>query len=202
MKYKVLLFCVIFFQMKNLYAQEEKAWYDKDGLYFGLGTGTWFPTKSTNPLKTSVFFNFTTDLKKNENAFGFSFDLIFLKTREPLSVRYNETIINDKKSYGCVNITFDYGREFYQTNRFSFEAITGVGYGEVGFYNPNADIDVSKGSFLVNPGVNVRYLMSNKYFLQFRLQYNIANYNDKNKVLEDLKGQYVTAKIIFGSCIN
>ena len=202
MKYKVLLFCMFFFQMKNLYAQEEKTWYDKDGLYLGLGTGTWFPTKSTNPLKTPVFFNFTADLKKNENAFGFSFDLIFLKTKEPLSVRYNETIINDKKSYGGVNITFDYSRELYETNRFSFEAIAGVGYGEVGFYNPNADIDVSKGSFLVNPGVNVRYLMGNKYFLQFRLQYNLANYNDKNKVLEDLKGQYVTAKIIFGSCIN
>lgn len=160
------------------------------------------PTNNENPLKTPIFISFNTDLKSKKNSFGFSFDLLFLKTKEPLSVRYKDQIINDETSYAGVNITFNYGREFYQNNRFSFEAITGLGYGEISFYNPSAEIDVSKGSFLVNPGISTRYLMKNNYFLQFKLQYNIANYHEINKVDNNLKGQYITAKVIFGTCIN
>jgi len=197
---KYVILCSLFLGF-NLYAQE-KEWYNKDGIYLGLGTGTWLPANNKNPLKTPVMFNFNVDFKNNKNAIGFSFDLLFLKTKEPLSVRLNDSIINSERTYGGVNITLNYAREFYERNRFSFEAITGLGYGEIGFYNPNSEIDVSKGSFLITPGLNVRYLMNNKYFLQFKLQYNIANYHDENKVIDNLKGQYISAKIIFGSVIN
>jgi hypothetical protein len=202
MKYIKTAICIAgFFFLKSAQAQE-KLWYEKDGIYLGLGTGTWMPTNNENPLKTPIFISFNTDLKSKKNSFGFSFDLLFLKTKEPLSVRYKDQIINDKTSYAGVNITFNYGREFYQNNRFSFEAITGLGHGEISFYNPSAEIDVSKGSFLVNPGISTRYLMKNNYFLQFKLQYNIANYHEINKVDNNLKGQYITAKVIFGTCIN
>lgn len=197
-KYVIISFLFLGF---NLFAQENES-YNKEGFYLGLGTGTWLPTNSKNALKTPAMFNFNVDFKSNKDAIGFSFDLLFIKTKEPLSVRLNDSIINSERSYGGVNITLNYAREFYQTNRFSFEGITGLGYGEVGFYNPNSEIDVSKGSFLINPGLNVRYLMSNNYFLQFKLQYNIVNYNDQNKVIDNLKGQYISAKIIFGSVIN
>lgn len=197
---KYIILCFLFFCF-NLHAQE-KEWYNKDGIYLGLGTGTWLPTNSKNPLKTPVLFNFNVDFKTNKNAIGISFDLLFLKTKEPLSVRLNDSIINSEPTLGGVNITVNYAREFYQNNRFSLEAITGLGYGEMTFYNPSAEIDVSKGSFLINPGLNVRYLMSNDYYLQFKLQYNIVNYHDQNKVIDNLKGQYVSAKIIFGSVIN
>jgi len=197
-KYLILAFLFLGF---NLYAQEKER-YNKDGIYLGLGTGTWLTTNNKNLLKTPVMFNFNLDFKTNKNTIGFSFDLLFLKTKEPLSVRFNDSIINDERNYGGVNITLNYAREFYQSNRFSIEAITGLGYGEITFYNPNAEIDFSKGGFLINPGLNVRYLMGNDYFLQFKLQYNIVNYHDQNKIIDNLKGQYISAKIIFGSVIN
>lgn len=202
MKFINKIICVlILLNFINASAQEKEL-INNDGIYFGLGTGTWFTTNTNNPLKNPVMINFNAEIKNNKNALGVSFDMFFLKTKQPLSVYLNNTLVSNERSFSGVNITLNYSREFYQANRFSFEAITGLGYGEIGFYNPNADIDVNKGGFLINPGINVHYAISNRYFMQFKLQYNIVNFSDTSKVTADLKGQYITAKLIFGTCIN
>jgi hypothetical protein len=80
-----------------------------------------------------------------------------------------------------------------------FEGICGLGYGRLSYYNPNKDIDIGKSSIVFNPGLSLSYLIGRKMYVQIKTQYCMANYDLNDKVSTDLKGNYLTTKIIFGN---
>jgi len=175
---------------------------ERDGIYAGLSLGTWVPDRSKNVLKNPLLFGLMGDIRRNDNAFGFSFDMIFGFKTEEYKINYGDSLLL-KNSFVGGNLTFDYSREFWSWNRFMFEGICGVGYGVLGFSGSSEDdIDIKKSSIILNPGLSFRCLIGDHKYLQLKVQYSIANYNPKNNLGNSLRGNYFVAKLIFGDNYN
>jgi len=174
---------------------------EKKGIYFGVSAGTWFPDGQNKVLGNPLLFGFTADIRTEKNAFGLTFDLIGWPdhhTREPLKIKHGNDILIRNDFFGA-HLTLDYGREIWSTNRFLLEGICGIGYGRLTYYNPDKDTEIGKSSLVINPGICVRYLAGRKLCIQWKTQYCIANYNLNDHVSTDLRGNYLTTKLIFGS---
>jgi len=174
---------------------------EKRGIYTGLSFGTWFPDNKNKVLGNPLLLGFVVDFKGENNAFGLTFDLIgwpHHNTTEPIKIKYGDSVLTRNDFFGAY-LTLDYARELWSKDRFVFEGIFGIGYGRLSYYNPDKDTDIGKSSIVFNPGLGLRYLIGRKMFIQIKTQYCIANYNLNDNVSTDLKGNYVTTKLIFGS---
>jgi hypothetical protein len=174
---------------------------EKRGIYTGLSFGTWFPDSKNKVLGSTLLFGFEVDFKGEKNAFGLTFDLIgwpHHNTTEPIKVKFGDSVLTRNDFFGA-HLNLDYAREFWSMDRFVFEGICGIGYGRLSYYNPDKDTDIGKSSLVLNPGLSLRYLIGRKMFIQIKTQYCIANYNLGDNVSTDLRGNYLTTKLIIGS---
>lgn len=174
---------------------------EKKGFYAGLSFGTWFPDHKNKVLGNPLLLGFLVDFKGEQNALGLTFDLIgwpHHNTIEPINIKFGDSVLTRNEFLG-VHLTLDYARELWSSDRLVFEGICGIGYGRLSYYNPDKDTDIGKSSFVFNPGLSLRYLISRKMFLQIKTQYCIANYSLNDNISTDLKGNYLTTKLIIGS---
>ena len=174
---------------------------EKRGIYTGLSFGTWFPDNKNKVLGNASLFGFAVEFKGEKNAFGLTFDLIgwpHHNTTEPIKIKFGDSVLTRNDFFGA-HLTLDYARELWCKERFVFEGICGIGYGRLSYYNPDKDTDIGKSSIVFNPGLSLRCLIGRKLFIQIKAQYCIANYNLNDKLSTDLKGNYLTTKLIFGS---
>ncbi len=174
---------------------------EKRGIYTGLSFGTWFPDNKNKVLGNPLLLGFVVDFKGEKNAFGLTFDLIgwpHHNTTEPINIKFGDSVLIRNDFFGA-HLTLDYARELWSKDRLVFEGICGIGYGRLSYYNPNKDTEIGKSSIVFNPGLSLRYLIGRKMFLQIKTQFCIANYNLNDNISTDLKGNYLTTKLIIGS---
>lgn len=152
-------------------AQHEKP-ANEDGLYLGLSFGTWFPDNANrifgSPLIVGpVFFE-----KTRKHTLGFSMDLIGLPqhtTKRPFNISVHDSVLSRDEISGG-HIMIDYSREVAVTGRFIFEAVASAGWGQICYYNPYEEDNVSNASLLFSPGLGVRYLVCPGGFWQLKVQ--------------------------------
>lgn len=174
---------------------------EKRGIYTGLSFGTWFPDNKNKVLGNPLLLGLIVEFKYEKNAFGLTFDLIgwpHHNTTEPIKIKFGDSVLIRDDFFGA-HLTLDYAREFWSTGRLLFEGICGIGCGRLSYYNPDKDTDIGKSSIVLNPGLSLRYLIGRKMFMQIKTQYCIASYNLNDNVSTDLRGNYLTTKLIFGS---
>jgi hypothetical protein len=175
---------------------------ERDGIYAGFSLGSWVPDRSKNVFKNPLMFGLMGDIRRNDNAFGFSFDMIFGFKTEEFEIDYLDSLLVIN-SFGGGSLTFDYSREFWSWDRYMLEGICGLGYGNLSFSgNSDKDIDISKSSIVLNPGLSFRCLIGEHKYLQLKGQYTIANYNPKQNTGNNLRGNFFVAKLIFGDNYN
>lgn len=195
----LILFSLILITLKG-YGQDSSI-IEKDGIYVGLNMGTWFPDGNNKVLGNPTIIGFTLDLKPSINSFALNFDLIGWpkgRTTEPIQIKYGDSLLLRNEYFGA-QVTIDYCRQVFETKRLVFEVMSGIGFGELTYYNPDKNTHVDKGSFVFNPGISIRYLVGKKVYLQLKTQYCIANYDLKDNVSSDLRGNYLMTKLIIGS---
>lgn len=168
------------------------------GIYAGLGIGTWLPDRAQNPLVNPFILTFMLEARSKVQSIGFNFDIVMGVKSDPYHVFYNDSII-ELNDFGAGQLAIEYGRELWGKNRFLLDATGGLGFGNATYYNPDETIDVDKYSFLVTPGFRLTFLTKKKKYLQFKVQYGLANYALKDDRSSDLRGNYLMTKLIFGS---
>lgn len=172
---------------------------NRQGIFVGLGVGTWFPDNKNKVLGNPLMLGVKIDYRKNNNSFSFNFDLVGLfinKTRETVQVKLNDTIMKVNDFFGY-QITFDYGRVLYSKNRFSFEGNCGLGLGHLSYYNPTADTDIGKSSFILNPGLSFGLYVGKRNLLQLKSQYYISDYRLNDNLSTDFKGNFIEVKLMY-----
>lgn len=179
-------------------AQESAQRFRTDGVYLGAYTGTWFGVGNSSILGNPVMGGILLELKSGRSGLALNFDFqgSVVKT-QPIAVRNNETTYQ-KDSYGGVQMSLQYSHELYTKNRLALEAVGGFGFGEISFTIPDTEDSESKSSFFVDPGVGVRYFIGQKTFLQFKAQYNLANYKLKDNLSTNIGGNFITTKLALG----
>ncbi|WP_316735694.1 hypothetical protein [Pedobacter aquatilis] len=190
----LILICFSF----QLSAQEAPGKLNKTGFYLGIYTGTWFGTGQNSILSNPIMGGLLLELKSGKGALAVNFDFFGnpVKTK-PIYLKTNDKII-EKTNYLGVQISLQYSHELYQRNKFALEAVGGFGYGDIGFKVPETEDYVSKSSLFVDPGIGARYFIGQNTYLQFKLQYNLANYKFKDNETTNIGGNFVTTKLIFG----
>jgi hypothetical protein len=174
------------------------------GIYTGINIGSWLPLSKNKVLGHPAILGVTADFKLSKNALGLSFDLIGIplgKTKTPITIKFGDSSVV-RNNYSGVNITLDYGREFFAHKRWLLECIASAGYGELTYYNPAVGIDIEKKSFIISPGLSVRFLFKRKSYLQLKTQYCIANYKLNDNVSTDFSGHYLMMKLTLGAITN
>ncbi len=177
---------------------------NKEGIYLGISGGTWFPDNKNKVLGSPPIIGFCSDFKWSKYNFGLSFDLIGWprgKTREPVKIKKQDSILMRNEYFGA-QIVFNYGRPFWETNRFVFEGIADIGYGQLTYYYPNQYIHVDKGSLVFSSGLSTRCIILKRHYAQLKAQYCIANYKLKDNVSTDFRGNYFLTRIVIGSISN
>jgi hypothetical protein len=196
----ILIIFILSFSLFRSFGQDSLK-VEKKGIYTGLSFGTWFPHSKNKVLGSPLLLGFVADFKGEKNAFGLTFDLIgwpHHKTDEPIKIKFGDSVLTRNDFFGA-HLTLDYARDFWSKNRFVFEGICGIGYGRLSYYNPDKDTDIGKSTVVFNPGLSLRYLVAEKMFIQIKTQYCIANYHLNDNMSTDLKGNYLTTKLILGS---
>jgi hypothetical protein len=171
-----------------------------EGIYFGLTSGTWFGDDENRIMGNPFMLGFTLELHVKKNVFGLNYDILGTEgkgTDIPLDIKHGDSILQRNHYFGA-QLSIDYGRKIWHGDRMSLEAICGIGYGNVSYYNPDAETDIDKSSFLINPGLGVRVLIGKKFFLLARAQYYIANYSLDDGTSTSLKGNYLNLRLCFG----
>jgi hypothetical protein len=197
---RIILTTFLLIFMRQAMLGQDSLTVEKTGIYLGLNFGTWFPDNKNKVLGNPPIVGFTADLKFYKNAFGVNFDLIGWpkgKTTQPILIKFGDSTLI-RNEYSGAQFTLDYFRQLFQTKRFAFEALCAIGYGTLSYYNPDENTNIHKGSLVCSPGLSIRYIIGKKTYLQLKTQYCIANYALKDKVSTDLKGNYLTTKLIFG----
>lgn len=195
----LILFILTTIHLKSF--GQDSARVEKRGIYTGLSFGTWFPDSKNKVLGNPLLLGFVLDFRTEKNAFGLTFNLIGLphhNTTEPIKLKFGDSVLT-RNDFSGAQLTLDYTRELWSKDRFLFEGICGIGYGKLSYYNPDKNTDIGKSSIIFTPGLSVRYLIGRKMFLQIKTQYYIANYDLNDHVSTDLKGNYLTTKLIIGS---
>jgi hypothetical protein len=196
----ILTIFILTFIVLNSFGQDSPR-IEKRGIYTGLSFGTWLPDNKNKVLGNPLLFGFVLDFKCEKNAFGLTFDLIGWpqhNTTEPIKIKFGDSVLTRNDFFGA-HLTLDYARELWSKDRFAFEGICGIGYGRLSFYNPDKETDIGKSSIVLNPGFSLRYLIGRKMFIQIKAQYCLANYNLNDNISTNLKGNYLTTKLILGS---
>ena len=187
---------MLLFSATQLLAQHS-SYTERDGFYLGLSAGTWFPDGKNKVLGNPLMGGLIMELKSAKAAFSLVFDIIVnVKKTDTLLIKYNSELIK-RNNYAAGQIGLDFDYQLYAKEKFSLEAGSGLGYGNITYYNPNKDIDVNKGSLYVSPGLSFRYYVGAKSHFKFRTQYYIANYKLKDRESTNFKGNYLTTKIIY-----
>ena len=188
-----------FLSLSNaLNAQETERPFPTDGVYFGAYTGTWFGVGNSSILGSPLMGGILLELKSGKSGLALNFDFLgsVIKTK-PIAVVSNG-IAYQKDSYGGVQMSLQYSQELYSKNRLALEAVGGFGFGEISFTIPNTDDSESKSSFFVDPGLGIRFFIGQKTFVQFKAQYNLANYTLKDNLSTNIGGNFITTKLAFG----
>jgi len=187
---------MLLFSATQLLAQS-KEYAERDGFYLGLSAGTWFPDGKNKVLGNPLMGGLIMELKSGKAAVSLVFDIIVsLKKTDTLLINYNTELIK-RNNYAAGQIGLDFDYQLYAKNKFSIEAGSGLGYGNITYYNPNKNIEVDKGSLYVNPGLSFRYYVGKRSHFKFRTQYYIVNYKLKDDRSSNFKGNYLTTKIIY-----
>ncbi|RZL39508.1 MAG: hypothetical protein EOO96_00420 [Pedobacter sp.] len=169
----------------------------KDGFSLGVSAGTWFPTGENKVLGNSIMGGLIIDLKVKKTSVSLVFDMIVNASKtDTLFIKHNNEIVK-RTNYFAGQLGFDVDYELYAKDKIALQAGSGLGYGNISYYNPNKDIDVDKGSLFVSPGVSAKWYVGNKSHLKFRLQYYVANYKLKDNVSTNFSGNYITTKLIY-----
>jgi hypothetical protein len=198
MKAKTVFFLLILTISAKLSGQDSLA-ETRQGVFVGLGVGTWFPDNKNKVLGHPLILDVRFDYRKNSNSFSLNFDLIGLiinKTTEEVHIKLNDSTVKVNDFFGSQG-TFDYGRVLYSKNRFSFEINCGLGLGRLYYYNPTADIDIGKLSLILNPGMSFGLYVGKRDLLQLKTQYYISDYRLKDNVSTDFKGNFIEVKLIW-----
>jgi hypothetical protein len=193
------IFILTFFVLKSIGQDSSRV--EKRGIYTGLSVGTWFPDYKNKVFGNPLLLGFVVDFKGQKNAYGLTFDLIgwpHHNTTEPIKIKFGDSVLTRNEFFGA-HLTLDYARELWSKDRLVLEGICGIGYGRLAYYNPAKETNIGKSSIVLNPGLSLRCLIGQKMFLQIKTQYCIANYNLNDNVSTDLKGNYLTTKLIVGS---
>lgn len=198
MKIKTLFFLLILSISVKLSGQDSLA-ETRQGIFVGLGAGTWFPDNKNKVLGHPLMLDLRIDYRKNRNSFSFNFDLVGLfinKTTETVQVKLNDSIVKVNDFFGS-QVTFDYGRVLYSKNRFSFEVNCGLGWGRLSYYNPTVDIDIGKSSFILNSGLSFGLYVGKRDLLQLKTQYYISDYRLNDNLSTDFKGNFIEVKLMW-----
>ncbi|QEH41827.1 hypothetical protein [Chitinophaga sp. XS-30] len=172
----------------------------RTGIYFGINVGTWFPDGRNKVLGHPLLAGVTLGLRADRNAYALNFDLIGIgvnSTKEPVVITSGDSTVT-QDDYSGMQFTFDYSRELWRWKRMAVEGLCGIGYGRLSYYNPDKDTDVYKGSFVLSPGVSLRWLLGRKYFVQLKAQYCVADYRLRDNTSTDFSGNYIITKLVFG----
>lgn len=192
------MFLIPFGFSNQVFAQKNTKTFRNDGVYFGVYTGTWFGTGKSAVLGNNIMGGLLLELKSEKSALGFNFDFFGnLGKTETLFIKDNDQII-EKNGYGGVQISLQYSHELYTRNRFALEGVGGFGFGDLSFSVPDKENGIGKSSFFVDPGLGIRYFIGDETFLQFKVQYNLANYRLKDNASTNIGGNFVTTKLILG----
>lgn len=176
---------------------QEREYTVKDGFYLGLSAGTWFPDGKNKVLGNPFMGGLIMELKSGKGALSLVFDIIVnVKKTDTLLINYNNELVK-RNHYAAGQIGLDFDYELYAKNKFSIAAGSGLGYGNITYYNPNRDIDVDKGSLYVSPGISFRYYVGKRSHFKFRTQYYMANYKLKDNLSTNFQGNYLATKIIY-----
>lgn len=196
---RFMFFCIIFFGYSNQTSGQEKPQsIRKDGVYFGVYTGTWFGTGKNAVLGNNIMGGLLLELKSGKSALGANFDFFGnLDKTETIYIKNDDQVI-EKNGYSGVQISLQYSHELYTKNRFALEGVGGFGFGDLSFSVPDKDNGIGKSSFFVDPGLGIRYFIGQETFLQFKAQYNLANYKLKDNASTNIGGNFVTTKLILG----
>lgn len=198
MKTRALFFLLIFFISVRSSAQDSLA-ESRQGIFVGLGVGTWFPDNKNKVLGHPLMLDVRFDHWPNKNSFSFNFDLVGIglnKTTETIKVKLNDSVVENNEFF-AFQVTFDYGRILYSKDRFSFEVNCGLGWGHASYYNPSAEIDIGKSSFIVNPGLAFGLFTGTRDLLQLKVQYYFADYALHDNVSTDFRGNYLELKLMW-----
>jgi hypothetical protein len=190
----IILMLILFVQGESASAQDSLNFYR---IYMGLGSGTWWGDRNNAVLGHPVLFCVTGNLMRDKNTYGVSVDVVFGKTREPIKIKFGDSIVMRDEYFGMQG-TLDYYRQLLKWKGFSFETVIGLGYGIMSYYNPDKDTHIDKESIIFSPGVSLRYTSRRKAYLQLQTRYSIANFNLNDNVSTDLRGNYLVAKLIIG----
>ena len=179
-------------------AQEKLQNFRKNGVYIGAYTGTWFGTGKSAVLGNSIMGGLLLEIKSEKSGLGFNFEFFGnLGKTETLYINHDDQII-EKNGYSGVQISLQYSHELYTKKRFALEGVGGFGFGDLSFRVPGKDNGVGKSSFFIDPGLGIRYFIGQETFLQFKAQYNLANYKLKDNASTNIEGNFLTTKLILG----
>lgn len=195
----VLFLLILIIESSRCYGQESYAKMAEPRIFWGIHAGTGFPDGHNKLLGKPLVFGITIDFTGTKNSFAFNVDIIRHLKRNmagSIYIKHADSTLNINRCDGF-QLTLDYGRQHWNTRRFSFETIAGIGGGSYTYYNSSLNnTDESKLSFVFSPGVSFRYFIKEHIFFQLKVQYNIANYNWGDHISTDLRGNAFMIKLI------
>jgi hypothetical protein len=174
-----------------------KAQVNDTDLYLGISAGTWFATGGNRALGNPVLLGVNADLKFEKHFFGLHLDyMIFPKTKQPIYLEHEGEVIEKNNASGAQG-TLEYGTQILAGTHYVFTAGAALGYGNIIYYNPDENTDISKDAVIIAPTLAVWYMRKKTYY-QFKLQYNIANYDHSAVQNVSLNGNALMLKFIIG----
>lgn len=195
---KILIVITVLVYFNQTIVAQDKEW---SGIFLGLSGGTWFPDSKNKVLGNPVIMGFTVDFKPvdSKGSLGLSFEGIEKSnTGQPLTLARQDSTFESKR-YSAVHFTIDYSREIFANDKFLLTWVLGVGCGEIDFLNgPALSEFTTQWSIITNPGLDLRYKLSESGYIQLRANYYIANYGLKNNLSTDFRGNYLVCRATIG----
>lgn len=168
----------------NTYGQKDNN-FDGKGTFLGLGLGTWLPVGNDKTLGNPAHLRIGLDSKLGKSSLGFGIDAFLGNIKEDVSIVYEDMVISPSR-YQCFQFVLDYSYELLHKDRFFLGGITSIGYGRLNYFHEYStgagriySVISGKSSFVFQPGLSFRYYFNDDLYLQFKTQYDFANYTSK-----------------------
>ncbi len=195
---KVFITIMILMYFSQTLVAQDKEW---SGIFLGLSGGTWFPDSKNKVLGNPIVMGLSIDFKPvdSKGSLGFSFEGVEKHNmRQPLTLVYQDSTF-ESNGYSGVHFTVDYSREIVANDKFLLNWVLGVGSGEMVFFSgPTLSELTTKCSIIINPGLDLRYKLSESGYLQLRANYYLADYGLKNDLNLDFRGNYLVCRLAIG----
>lgn len=174
----------------------------EDEFSLELFTGIWMPQSNLGRLGNHPIIGLGASGFTGGFRFNASFALRFLKAPDDYRVRRYDSIFVDDY-FSSIYFGFEVYRSLYRDLRNDISVGLGVGYDGITFHTYGGNSDLAPetlNSFNLNIGLGYSFYYNYQNFVRLEGRYNFVNF--RNNINDDLAGDAIALRLIFGFTDN